>query len=59
MVFDPDGTHFGHSLKHYLDALRDRGLPALLERFFTLRGPCDLGQLIGDCEAAGELDLSL
>ncbi len=58
-VFDPDGTHFGHSLKHYLNDLRDRGLPALFERLFACRRPFDLLDLVARCEAAGELDLSL
>ena len=59
LVFDPDGTHFGHSIKHYLNALRDRGVPALLERYFALGGPFDLAELIEKSVAAGELDLSL
>ncbi len=58
-VFDPDGTHFGHSMKHYVNALRDRGLPRLLERFFSIRGPFEIGELVEECEAAGELYLTL
>lgn len=58
-VFDPDGSHFGHSLTHYCNELRDRGFGKVLERIFALSGPVHLGEVIADAEAAGEINLEL
>ncbi len=58
-VFDPDGTHFGHSLKHYFTDLRDRGFANLLERVFQTRGAFNIADLMHEAEAHGEVNLRL
>ncbi len=57
MVFDPVGTHFGHSLKHYSNALRDIGLGSVVQRACDTQGPFVLADLINDAQAHGELQV--
>ena len=54
-VFDPIGTHFGHSLKHYSNALRDIGLGHVVQRALNHTGPFVLRDFITDADAQGEL----
>ncbi|MFP6750358.1 MAG: hypothetical protein VB855_01665, partial [Pirellulaceae bacterium] len=56
-VFDPVGTHFGHSLKHYSNALRDIGLGSVVQRALDTQGPFVLGDLINDAQTRGELQV--
>lgn len=55
-VFDPLGTHFGHSLKHYANGLREMGFSSLVGRALAERGAFDVGDIIEAAEAAGEID---
>lgn len=55
LQFDPLRTHFGHSLKHYANGLRDIGLSSVVGRALAHQGAFRLGQLIADAEEAGEL----
>jgi hypothetical protein len=45
-VFDPLGTHFGHSLKHYANGLRDLEFAALVGRALDEPNGFDVGDLI-------------
>ncbi len=45
-VFDPLGTHFGHSLKHYANGLREMGFSSLVGRALAERGAFDLADII-------------
>ena len=45
-VFDPIATHFGHSMKHYTNGLRDLGVNSLIGQVFEQRGAFVLGDLI-------------
>ena len=53
--FDPLRTHFGHSLKHYANGLRDIGLSSVVGRALAHQGAFRLGELIADAEESGEL----
>ena len=54
-VFDPDGTHFGHSMKFYANWLRDIGFPSVMDRVLETRGGVDLGAIIQWAENEGKL----
>jgi len=55
LVFDPSGSHYGHSMKTYTNAARDGGLASVVERAITTPGPYRLQDLFDDAAAAGEL----
>lgn len=55
LKFDPLRTHFGHSLKHYANGLRDIGLSSVVGRALAHQGAFRLGGLIADAEESGEL----
>jgi len=55
LSFDPLGTHFGHSLKHYANGLRPLGVSHLLRRALELDGSFRLGALVSAAREAGEL----
>ncbi|MEE2840464.1 MAG: hypothetical protein VYC91_08015 [Acidobacteriota bacterium] len=56
-IFDPDSTHFGHSMKFYANWLRDIGFPSVIERTLQTRGTLDLGGIIQWAESEGKLKL--
>ena len=56
-VFDPIGTHFGHSLKHYSNALRTIGLGSVVQRVLNHQGPFLLRDFLTDAQDSGELQL--
>ena len=58
-VFDPIGTHFGHSLKHYSNGLRQIGLGSVVGRALDHQGSFQLRDLIQDAEEAGELQSAI
>ena len=45
-VFDPLGTHFGHSLKHYANGLREMDFSSLVGRALAEGGAFDVGDII-------------
>lgn len=45
-VFDPVPTHFGHSMKHYTNGLRDLGLKSLIGKTLDHHGAFALGDLM-------------
>ncbi len=55
LQFDPLRTHFGHSLKHYANGLRDIGLSSVVGRALAHQGAFRLGELIADAEESGKL----
>ncbi len=55
LIFDPSGSHYGHSMKFYMDAARDGGLASVVERAITTPGPYRLQDLFDDAAASGEL----
>jgi len=46
--FDPVGTHFGHSLKHYSNRLRALGLSRIVGRAIETQGGFILKDLLDD-----------
>ena len=56
-VFDPDSTHFGHSMKFYANWLRDIGFSSVIDRTLETRGTIDLGAILQWAESAGKLKL--
>ena len=56
-VFDPDGTHFGHSMKFYANWIRDIGFPCVIDRALQTQGAVDLGGIIQWAESEGKLNL--
>ncbi|MBT59497.1 MAG: hypothetical protein CL393_08235 [Acidiferrobacteraceae bacterium] len=46
--FDPVGTHFGHSLKHYANRLRALGLSRIVGRAIEVQGGFILKDLLND-----------
>ena len=52
---DPLRTHFGHSLKHYANSLRDIGLSSVVGRALAHQGAFCLGEIIAEAEQSGEL----
>jgi hypothetical protein len=56
-VFDPIGTHFGHSLKHYSNALRNIGLGSVVQRVLNHQGPFILRDFLRDAQDSGELQI--
>ncbi len=55
---DPLRTHFGHSLKHYANGLRDIGLSSLVGQALAHQGAFRLGKLIAGAEESGELKMA-
>ena len=58
-VFDPIGTHFGHSMKHYTNSLRDMGVGSIVDRALKSTGPFELPRLIAEARRGGELNDAL
>ena len=58
-IFDPDGSHFGHSLTHHCNELRERGFGHVLKRVFETSGPFNPGEIIKSVEAEGKAILEL
>lgn len=55
--FDPLGTHFGHSLKHYTNGLRSLGISHILRRALAREGAFRLGGIMAEAMRSGELNL--
>jgi hypothetical protein len=58
-VFDPDATHFGHSMKFYTNWIRDIGFPSVIDRTLQTQGAVDLGAIIQWAESEGKLSASV
>jgi hypothetical protein len=56
-VFDPLGSHFGHSMKHYANGLRNMGFSSLIGRVLDQSGGFVLSEIIDAAVAAGELNI--
>lgn len=54
--FDPSGSHFGHSIKHYTNGLRALGVDQVLRRVLSCEEGFHLGELIEKSIRAGEID---
>lgn len=48
LAFDPLGTHFGHSLKHYANGLRDLNFKSLVDGALARRGAFKVGELVAE-----------
>lgn len=54
--FDPIGTHFGHSMKHYTNGLKSLGFKGVIETVLNHEGPYSLGTVISELQKSGQLD---
>ena len=54
--FDPIGTHFGHSMKHYANGLKSLGCGSVVETVLNHEGPHRLGDVINELRSSGQLE---
>jgi len=58
-VFDPLGTHFGHSLKHYANGLRQMGFGSVVGRALKGQGPFVMADLLRESDRACDLSVAM
>lgn len=56
--FDPSGSHFGHSIKHYTNGLRSLGIDHVIRRAMAREGGFSLGELITEAIQEGEITVT-
>ncbi|MBB73615.1 MAG: hypothetical protein CMJ75_03765 [Planctomycetaceae bacterium] len=54
--FDPIGTHFGHSMKHYTNGLNSLGFKGVMDAVLNYEGPYSLATVIEELHKTGQLD---